>query len=150
MPSTFLRTLFVVLATTLSLFFTEAQAMYARMSDTQLIKASDLIVLGTLSGFATKPDPAGSGQRLFGILNVDEAIKGGKGVGPVWLDVPQPGGLQSSSDIAFSRGQSGLWFLRRLPGAAGRAVYAADHPQRFVPHPQAQETARAVRDALKQ
>jgi hypothetical protein len=147
MPSTFLRSLFVVLAITLSLNFTDVQAMYARMSDTQLIQASDLIVLGTLTGFAKKPDPDGSGQRLVGILKVEKVLKGGKAAATVWLDVPQPGGLQSSSDTAFSRGQSGLWFLRRLP-ITGHAVYAADHPQRFVPHLQAEETARTVSDAL--
>ena len=147
MPSICFRNLLVVLATSLSLFLTEAQAMYARMSDAQLIAASDLIVLGTLTGFSKKPDPDGSGQRVVGLLKVDKALKGGKTSGTVWLDVPQPGGLQSSSDVGFSRGQSGLWFLRRV-SASSQPIYAADHPQRFVPHPQAEETARAVSDAL--
>ena len=148
MPSMSFRNLLVVLATSLSLFLTEAQAMYARMSDAQLIAASDLIVLGTLTGFAKKPGADGDGQRVVGILNVSKTLKGGKGAATIWLAVPQPGGLQSSSDVAFSPGQKGLWFLRRLAGS-GHLVYAADHPQRFVPHPQAEETARAVSDALK-
>ena len=146
MPSICFRNLLVVLATSLSLFLTEAQAMYARMSDAQLIAASDLIVLGTLTGSAKKP--GAEGQRLVGLLKISKTLKGGKAAGTVWLAVPQPGGLQSSSDIAFSPGQSGLWFLRRLAGT-GRAVYAADHPQRFVPQPQAEDAARAVSEALK-
>ena len=146
MSSTRFRMLLVVLATALGLVLTEAQAMYARMSDAQLIAASDLIVLGTLTGSAMKQ--GAEGQRLVGLLKVSKTLKGGKGTVTIWLAVPQPGGLQTSSDIAFSRGQSGLWFLRRLAGT-GRAVYAADHPQRFVPQPQAEDAARAVSEALK-
>lgn len=142
-----LRILLVALAASFSVFFVEAHAMYARMTNAQLIAASDLILLGRLTGIEKKPDADGTGQRLVGVLQAEEILKGPQRAGPVWLAVKQSGGLQSSSDIAFSTGQTGLWFLRRLPGG-GHAIYAADHPQRFVPYPQAKEMARAVSDAL--
>ena len=88
MPSMSFRNLLVVLATSLSLFLTEAQAMYARMSDAQLIAASDLIVLGTLTGSAKKP--SADGQRLVGLLKVSKTLKGSKVAGTIWLAAPQP------------------------------------------------------------
>lgn len=147
MPSSLFRDRLVAVAISIGAFSMEAQAMYARMSEAQLIAASDLIVIGKLTGFAKKPSADGNGEQTVGVVKVERSLKGAKN-STIWLAVPQPGGLKSSSDIGFAPGQTGLWFLRRV-SSGGHALYAADHPQRFVAQPQAEDAAKAVSKALK-
>ncbi len=53
----------------------------------------------------------------------------------------------SSTDITYKIGQKGLWFLRLLAPKSA-AIYAADHPQRFVPFANAGPSIEAVRKFL--
>lgn len=122
--------------------------MFARMTDAELIETSELIVTGALTGYADIPVPDGAGTRRVGVIEVETVYKGNDGTATVWLDVPQPGGLRSSSDTSFVPGQAaGLWFLHRLPQSEA-AVYDAAHPQRFVPASSAGPVIEALRRTL--
>ncbi len=129
---------------------TGAHAMFARMSDQQLIDASEVIVVGTLTRFVTAPDPADGENRTFGLVEVHQALKG-QADGTLMLAVPQPGGPVSSSDIYYRKSDKGLWFLRRVSqkGQTGTPVFAADNPQRFVPMGEAAPGIAAVRKAMQ-
>lgn len=129
-----------------SLPWSGAQAMWAQMSETALIESSDLIVVGRLVGTAKAP---GTPETLVGIIDPETVLKGDTAIETIWLALPQPNAPVSSSDIAFRSGQEGLWFLRQV-SAGGTAVYAADHPQRFVPIAEAGAAIEATRKALGQ
>ncbi len=121
--------------------------MFARYSETELIEKSDLIVVGTLIGTSVlKGSPAGR-EMYLGVIKVDEMLKGGTELTVVLLSLPAPGKPISSSDIHFSVGQTGLWFLR-LSGSGEAGLYLADHPQRFNRIPGAEETIRSVKKLL--
>ena len=135
-----------VIATALMFVWTGVNAMWARLSDAQLVETSSMIVVGTLSNTATTPS---NGQtRTVGVIEIDTVLKGNQGTTSVWLNVPQPGTPISSSDIEYRIGQKGLWFLRSL-GPKSAAIFAADHPQRFVPFAIAGPRIEDVRKLLK-
>ena len=140
------RTTTIILAIALLFAWTGAHAMWARLSDAQLIETSSLIVVGTLTKTATTP--SNGRTRTVGVIEIETVLKGNLGTKAVWLNVPQPGSPISSSDIYYGIGQKGLWFLRLL-GPESAAIYAADHPQRFVPFTNAGPRIEAVRKFLK-
>lgn len=109
--------------------------MFARMSESELISTSALIVVGTLVRHETVT--AGGEERRVGIIAVDDVLKGGSNPATIRLDLPplalsQPGQPAASDTITYRIGTTGLWYLRQ-PGADDPPIYAADHPQRFVP-----------------
>ena len=107
---------------------------FARYSDADLIERSEVVVVAEFLG-PTQVTPApGSPAVTYGVLKVQEVLKGAVPASRNLLLIEQssPGGFISSSDITYRAGQTGLWFLRvRNPGDVG--PYLADHPQRFVP-----------------
>lgn len=106
-------------------------AMWARLSDEELIAASDLIVTGEWLGETqVRLDGAASTQGV-GVIAVSEVLAGKRDIGFVLVQRPGAGALRSSSDLEFERGQSGLWLLRAKPGG-GQGIYLVDSPQRFV------------------
>ena len=108
-----------------------AGMQWAQFSEAELIARSEVIVVAELTGVTASPDRTAAS---FGVLLVEEVLRGAisSSSNELLLMVPSPGGLRSSSDIFYRRGQRGLWFLRaRTPGAEG-GPYLADHPQRFV------------------
>ena len=105
--------------------------MWAQMSDADLVASSDLIVIGEWLGQTQVALEAGRGAQGIGVIAVTETLKGSAEPGFALVQRPAAGGLQSSSDIGFERGQQGMWLLRAKPGGA-QAIYLADHPQRFV------------------
>lgn len=142
------RTTAIVLAAALLFAWTGAHAMWARLSDSELIETSSLIVIGTLAEFTSTTNSSGGRIRTIGVVEIDTVLKGDFDTKIAWLDVPQPGTPVSSSDIAYEIGQNGLWFFRLLtPKSAG--IYAADHPQRFVPFANAGPSIEAVRKFLE-
>lgn len=101
--------------------------MWAKMSLEELVRRSDLIVVGTLVSLG----PERSGRFDVGAIRVEEILFGREDRVEVGLLVPRPApGLRSSTDLFYRVGQHGLWFLRRQPGSA-RDFYLADHPQRL-------------------
>ncbi|WP_029001079.1 hypothetical protein [Azohydromonas australica] len=104
-------------------------AMWARMSEAELVQHSELIVAGEWSSDAPAPLP-GTPARAVGRIAVTEVWKGPPDLKAVRVVVPAPGGLQSSDAITYRRGDRGLWLLRPWQGGGG--LYAADSPQRFV------------------
>jgi len=108
----------------------QAQAMFSRMSESELISASAVIVVGTLVRHETVT--AGGKERRVGIVEVDVVLKGGSIPAIVRLDLPQPGQPAASDTVAHRIGAKGLWYLRQH-SAGDPPIYAADHPQRFVP-----------------
>ena len=105
-------------------------AMWASMSDDELVASSELIVIGEWLGQTAVTLPGATGAQTFGVIAVAEVLKGQRETGFVLVQRPAASALRSSSDLNFERGQKGLWLLRAVPGAKG--LYAFDHPQRFV------------------
>lgn len=104
------------------------------MIDAELVQASPLVVMGTWVGQAALTLPGAAMPIQVGVVAVSETLKAtAKAASPtvVFVAVPHPSGLRSSSDIHYRKGDSGLWLLRAHPAAEG--LYLADNPQRFVP-----------------
>ena len=126
---------------------TDAAAMWAPLTDAELTDQSDLIVVGELIG-QTQVRLAPDQPRLaFGILRVDEALKGDRARRMVLLALPSPDAPRSSTDITHRPGEKGLWYLKGRAQAEG--IYLADHPQRFVPANQATPRIDSLRKSLK-
>jgi len=117
-----------------------ALAMWAKYSDDELIRQSDLIVTGTLSG--ERRIEIEARQIRVGVIKVDRVFKG-HSAAEVLLALPPADRPISSTDLVYRIGQSGLWYLRAQAGHAG--VYLADHPQRFVPMAGAGSQIEALR-----
>ncbi len=126
--SALLRTGLLMLAV---LMPTQGVAMFAQMSDEELVRRSDLVVVGEWIGQSRVQLAAGGGPLELGAVTITEVLKGVPGqtlalVATVAGDAPR-----SSSDMAYRRGDRGLWLLRLRQGSTG--IYLADHPQRFIP-----------------
>ena len=119
-------------------------AMWAQMSDAELVASSDLIVVGEWLGQTEVVLQAGATPQAIGVVAVSETLKGTATAGFALVQRPAATAPRSSSDLDFERGQKGLWLLRAKPGGT-KAVFLADHPQRFVNA--AQDSARIA--ALK-
>ncbi len=135
-----------VIATALMFVWTGVNAMWARLSDAQLVETSSMIVVGTFAKTATVSSDGRT--QTVGVIEIDTVLKGDLGTKTIWLNVPQPGTPISSSDIFYRIGQKGLWFLRSLEPKSA-AIFAADHPQRFVPFANAGPRIEDVRKLLK-
>jgi hypothetical protein len=110
-------------------FAAPARAMWARMSEAELVQHSELVVLGEWASDAPAALPNAPAQAV-GRIAVAEVWKGPPGLKTVSVVVPAPGAPLASDAITYRRGDRGLWLLRPWQGGGG--LYAADHPQRFV------------------
>jgi len=137
----FLRVLLFAAYIAVATLASEAMAMWASLSDQQLVQRSELIVVGTLIGFGRLQ--SGSLDLSIGVIQVDEVLKGQDS--PIaFVALPTPEAPTSSTDISYKVGQVGLWYLRRR-AASEQGIYLADHPQRFVPADQAQRAIAELR-----
>lgn len=116
--------------------------MFAAPSLEDLIAGSDLIVLGRVAGYVRVA--VDDTNLRAGDIVVSELLAPSTAPDPLLLWLPQPGGLRASTDIDYPVGSDGLWFLRRVSGG----LYAADHPQRFVPRAKAGTTLAKTRVLL--
>lgn len=116
-----------------------AWASSARFGDTELVDHSDLVVSATLVRI----------ERQAGILDIHQVLKGAGHPRVVRIALPSGGMPRSSSDIHYSVGQKGLWFLRATSGADGKPLYRADLPQRFLPEEEAAPRMRYFQDLAK-
>ncbi len=135
-----------VIATALMFVWSGVNAMWARLSDAQLVETSSMIVVATFAKTSTVS--SGGRTQTVGVIEIDTVLKGDLGTMTIWLNVPQPETPISSSDIIYRIGQKGLWFLRSLEPKSA-AIFAADHPQRFVPFAIAGPRIEDVRKLLK-
>jgi hypothetical protein len=119
-------------------------AMWASLTDDELIKSSELIVMGEWLGETTFT-AAGRDAMTVGVVSVSEVLKGAPTTRVVLIVQPSTS-LKSSTDIAFKRGDRGLWLLRPQPNSKG--LFLADHPQRFVPAATGQERIQQLRKKL--
>ena len=126
--------------------WTGAQAMWARMTDAELVAESALIVLGRVAEMRVGEGPD-TAPRTVGVLAIEAVVKGAPDMVEVLIAVPQPGAPLSSTDLVIREGQDGLWVLRAIDGD-GDATHAADHPQRFVPRPEAASRVEELRSLL--
>ena len=117
-------------------------AMWAGLSDEELVRSSDLIVVGEWQG--QTPFASASAQEIeIGVITIQEVLKGvGK---PAFALVALPAASlpRSSTDPDYRRGDRGLWLLRARPGSKG--LYVIDHPQRFVPAADGEARIRQLR-----
>jgi len=122
----------------------DAAAMWTRLSDSELLERSDLVLTGTLIG---QSSVRVAGEDLFlAVIKVDAVFKGAADLSVVFLVLPAPERPISSTDLQYRVGQSGLWFLRQR-SAGERGLFLADHPQRFIPSEKASSRIEALRKA---
>lgn len=105
--------------------------MWAPLSDEDLLKTSDVVVLGEWAGQAPMTSSGQPIGRDVGVILVKDIYRGLPTLTIVLVSVPRTSGPRSSEDIIYARGASGLWFLRKYPGGP-LDLYAADHPTRFI------------------
>lgn len=105
--------------------------MWAPLSDEDLLKTSDLVVLGEWAGQTSLTASGQAIGRDVGVILVKEIYRGLSQLTIALVSVPRTNGPRSSEDITYARGASGLWFLRKYPGGP-LDLYAADHPMRFI------------------
>ena len=117
--------------------------MFVKLSDTELIEQSGLIVVGELIGRAPIRAADGVGTQILGVIRVEEVLKGERGVSIAFLVLPGQK-IMRSDELSHPDGQRGLWYLR-LENVDEAGIYVADHPQRFVPLDAAGEQIAALR-----
>ena len=115
-----------------------ANAMWAPITDEELVASADLIVVGEWR-------TAQHGEQ--GRVAVSEVLKGKKTLTSIRVESAANKVARSSTDLVFHAGDRGLWLLRRAPGPDD--VYLIDHPQRFVPSRGGEERIQALRRLLK-
>lgn len=121
--------------------------MWARMSTSELVERSEIVLYGELIGHTKIALQHGQGKLFLGVLQVEEILKGDKNQTVILLVLPSKNGLVRSTDIFYKKGQKGLWFLRVRAGEEG--VYLADHPQRFMPSGVAAKHLEEIRKIIK-
>jgi hypothetical protein len=124
-----------------------ANAMWVKLSDTELVEKSDVIITAELTG-QTQVD-INQAKFVVGVLKVEEVLKGDKGQTVILLALPSAEGPRSSTDIFYKDGQKGLWFLREQKAESGTGIYLADQPQRFVSEKHAVAQIEIIRNILK-
>ncbi len=111
----------------------EVSSSWAKMSIEELLRSSDLIIIGKL--ISLRPYP--SSLFEIGTIEVKEVIVGSKALKEALLIIPaRDSKIRLSTDIMYTVGQEGLWFLRLKAGSKQELndiFYLADHPQRFQP-----------------
>lgn len=105
-------------------------AMFAQIDDDELVRTSELIALGEWVGQSPITQGGKTLPRDIGVIALAEVLKGPPATVAL-VAAPPTHGPRSSADIAYRRGDKGLWLLRRYPGGP-IDLYAADHPLRFV------------------
>jgi len=105
--------------------------MWAELTEDELFEQSSLILSGRVIDTSVLLF-ADEGLRVaVAVIAVDEVYKGSPSGATVLVEIPVPDPALHTTEITYTTGQSGLWFLRpRSPEDEG--IYLADHPQRFV------------------
>ena len=129
----------------LAAFPFESSAMWARMTDSELVQQSDAIVIGEIIGQTEIVLAQPATKLTLAVIRVNEVLKGDRRATVMLLETPASGQPRSSSDILYRNGQNGVWFLR-LRSKTDSGVYRADHPQRFQSVDEAAALTKMLRD----
>ena len=121
--------------------------MWEGMTDSALCAQSSVIVEAEYIGHTQVKDASAAKNLWLGVLKVESVLKGDSLQSVLLLAVPSPKAPGSSSDIVFTKGQKGLWFLRAR-SADDVGIYVVDHPQRFVASAQVPDRIEAIRKIL--
>ena len=124
-----------------------ANAMWVKLSDTELVEKSEVIITAELIG-QTQVD-INQAKFVVGVLKVEEVLKGDKDLAVILLALPSAESPRSSTDIFYKDGQKGLWLLRERKVKGESGIYLADHPQRFVSEKHAVAQIELIRNILK-
>ena len=112
-------------------FTTNVQAMWAKMSDCELINNSVLIVQAEFVGKAKVQLSNYLTPTEAGVLKVSKVFKGKVELADILIDQPKSSsGVISSSDIIYKKGQKGVWFLAEGKDTDS-GIYYANNPQLF-------------------
>lgn len=125
--------------------------MFAQMSDEELIRSSDLIVVGEWVGQSSLLVSAAAKPLEVGALAITKVLKGTPGQSLALVATVAANAPRSGSDLLYWRGDKGLWLLRLRPASntsTGAGIYLADHPQRFVPEAGGAARIGALRRSL--
>lgn len=136
----------LIFALVLIISLQTANAMWVKLSDSELIEKSDVIITAELIG-QTQVD-INRVKLVIGVLKVEEVLKGDKNQAVTLLALPSTEGPRSSTDILYKDGQKGLWFLREQKTESGTGIYLADHPQRFLSIEHSGDKIKALREML--
>ena len=110
-----------------------SSAMWARMTDAELIKQSNLIVKATYIGSTTIS--VDKKKLHLGVLHIEDTLKGNQqGVVFIRLGSTTKGFPKKSDEISFKLNQKGMWFLEKNIEQEG--VYIINRPDRFIPEEQ--------------
>ena len=133
----------------LSVVAGQAYAMWARMTEAELLQKSEWVVVGAWVGQA----PAPSSERAageIGVIAVSEVLKGRRDASVAFVKLVGSKQPISSSDLRFQRGDRGVWFLRLSAGNEPLGPYVVDHPQRFLRDaPENEAAISALRQQLQ-
>lgn len=132
---------------------TELAALtWAPISDPDLIRTSDLIVVGKIVWVENGPASPAAVDKAS--ILVQEVLRGDPTAVMATLSypgrnrgVPTADGVESTLrewDILFDLNQEGVWFLKKDPAAP--TGYVIDHPARFKPLFFKNKIAQAVAD----
>lgn len=124
----------------------QAFAMWARMTEAELLQKSEWVVVGEWVGQAPAPSSDRAAGEI-GVIAVSEVLKGRRDASVAFVKLVGSKQPMSSSDLRFQRGDRGVWFLRLSAGNEPLGPYVVDHPQRFLRD--APENAAAI-SALRQ
>lgn len=110
-------------------------AMWAKLSDEDLIHRSALIVLGEWVGESSLSTNQGGPEIRVGAIAVQQVLRdstSSPSTRSLALLNLGPAGVPLASDsLTFLRGNRGLWLLR-VDTHDPRGLFRCDHPQRFV------------------
>lgn len=124
-------------------------AMFAKMSDEELIRRSDLIVIGEWVGQSSLRLANSSESMEVGAISISEVLKGSPDQSLALVAVRASSAPRSGAEISYRRGDKGLWLLRQHQDSGANGIYLADHPQRFIPDTGGAERIKEIRRALK-
>lgn len=133
-----MKKLFVKLMSGLILFFssTYTMAYWAEKSDTTLINEADIIVYAQYQGASVLKSSLSEGPVHLGILKPTRILKGAKNQEVFFLKLYNPDAPISSDMLFFKVNQTGLWFLKLVPGSKG--LYQVTHPSQFKDIPESE------------
>ncbi|MFK8068283.1 MAG: hypothetical protein AB8D52_08560 [Gammaproteobacteria bacterium] len=126
-----------------SFMVTSSQADWAAISAEELANDSALIVIGEMIEVKVAQAPEKDHKVSVGVIQIQEVLKGEYHSETLFLTMPYVGEgvVRSSSDVNFTTGQNGLWYLQ----AIGNNHYSADRPDRFVKLDQAADQIQKLR-----
>ncbi len=101
----------------------------AEKTEDSLVKGSDVIVYAQYLGESIIKISDKKFQMNLGVLSQTQVLKGNVPSALVFIKRYNPDVPLSSDMLFFKPGQSGLWFLKKIPGSTG--LYQITHPSQY-------------------